>query len=299
MLGLIVLAHRLPEQLAVLVGRLQDPRVRVYLHIDKRSSLDPFLRALQGLPEEPVLLQRYASRWGGPEVVDATLGGLRRAASDGCDYVMLLSGQDFPVWPTERLLDFVSDTGTRSYVAHFPLPDPRWRQGGRIRTECYTYTVRGRRETCIPRGMQIPMSRRGRVLNEFLRVRSAFKPRRRFPDCALPFGGSQWWNLSRVAVEHILSFVETHPGYRMYHEHTLLPDEIFFQSILLGTDFACEHEVVNDSLRFMIWEEDASHPRTLTCDDLPAIVASGKPVARKFDTGVDRVVLDDLGLDAD
>jgi hypothetical protein len=259
-----------------------------YLHVDARSELATFEAALDAVgAAEVVLLPRFASRWGGIEVVDATLAGMARALDDGCDHVVLLSGQDFPLRPVADIHAFYAEAPARCHLAYFPLPDSRWRYDGRLRTDFYTFTVRGRRETCIPRGERAEWSFRGRVLNALLRARTAFLPERRFPGCARPFGGSQWWNLSREAVAYTLEFVRAHPGYRAYHEHTLLPDEIFFQSILLGTDFAQEHEIVNDPLRFLDFPADADHPRTLDASDLPAMRASGKPFARKIDARAD------------
>jgi hypothetical protein len=139
------------------------------------------------------------------------------------------------------------------------------------------------------------MSWKGRLLNGLLGIRSLVRPRRTFPPYVRPFGGSQWWNLSRHAARYVLDFHEAHPDYRTYHEHTLLPDEIFFQSILLGTGF--DGEVVNDPLRYMVWEENVSHPRTLTVEDLPALKAASQPFARKFDEAVDADVIAELEED--
>jgi hypothetical protein len=69
---------------------------------------------------------------------------------------------------------------------------------------------------------------------------------------------------------------------------------LFFHSILLGTDFASRHEIVNDALRFTLWAPGESHPRVLNQADLPAMAASGKLFARKFDTTVDQPVLSRL-----
>lgn len=197
--------------------------------------------------------------------------------------------------PARDILAFAEAAGTRSYLQHFPLPDPRWRLEGRDRTDFYTYTVLGRRETCIPRGEETSfLSWKGRLLNQALRARSVFKGPRSFPPYARAFGGSQWWNLSRPAADYVLSFLDAHPDYRRYHEHTLAPDELFFQSILLGTGFADEHEVVDDCLRFMRWPADVSHPRALTADDLPALRASEKLFCRKLDPTGDRRLVDSL-----
>lgn len=292
-LAFVVLAHDRPELLARLLAALRHPSTRAYLHLDRRVPLDPFARALEAAETgEVAMLPRHATSWASPELVAAALEGLRRGVADGCDYFLLLSGRDFPLRPVEEILAFAEGAGSRSYLEHFPLPDPRWRLGGRDRTDFYTYTVRGRRETCVPRGEDTSyLNRRGRLLNRLLRLRGLGKPARRFPAYARAHGGSQWWNLSRVAVEHVLAFLDEHPDYRRYHEHTLAPDEIFFQSILVGTDFAERAEVVDDSLRFMRWHPEESHPRVLDSGDLPAMLASGALFARKFDPAIDEAVL--------
>jgi hypothetical protein len=287
------LAHRLPKQLACLLSALRSRHVHVYLHIDRREPSAPFTRALaEAKLDDAVLLPRRSTRWGGPAMVDASLDGLARGLAEGCDYFTLISGQDFPLHPIEQILDFAANAGSRSYIESFSLPTADWRFGGRDRTDFYTYDFLGRRETCIPRGEDVSFFNwKGRMLNQALRLRTAFMPPRHFPSYVRPFGGSQWWNLSRVAAEYVLRFVHEHPDYRAYHDHTLAPDELFFQSILLGTEFAARYEVVNDSLRFMVWLEGADHPRTLTSDDLPAMLESEKLFARKLDAAADGTVL--------
>jgi hypothetical protein len=293
MLAFIILAHRLPNQLASLLSVLRSPHAQVYLHIDRRAPVAPFNRALGQAPfDDPVCLARRSTRWGGPGMVDASLDGLARGLADGCEYFMLISGQDFPLRPIEEIVEFAATAGPRSYLESFALPTTRWRFGGHDRTDFYTYDLLGRRETCIPRGEDVSFFNwRGRMLNQALRLRTALMPPRRFPAYARPFGGSQWWNLSRTAAEHVLRFLDEHPDYRAYHEYTLAPDELFFQSILLGNEFAGRDQLANDSLRFMVFPEGASHPRTLTVDDLPAIGASDELFARKFDATVDETVL--------
>ena len=310
-LGVVVLAYRNPEQVALLVSALRHPDVRVYLHVDARSPWPPFRQALERSGDGRVhTLARRATPWGGPAIVDASVDGLAAAVADDCDYVLQISGQDLPLWYTDRLVAFFRDNLHKSFMQHVPLPTDRWRLGGRLRTECYSYQVRGRRETHVPRSMEVPMSWKGRILNAFLGLRSLLRPPRTFPDCAAPHGGSSGWNLSRPAVEHVLAFLEAHPEYRRYHEDSLLPDEIFFQSIVAGTWFARDHEIVDDALRFQIWRADASHggtrtlsglpaageargahPRTLTLDDLPALGEAQEPFARKFDMEADPQVV--------
>ena len=299
-LGCVVLAHALPGQLASLLSILQHPQVRLYLHIDRRKPIAPFRRALEEAGVDNLsLLPRRASPWGSIDVVDAELDGLAASVNDGCDYMVVLSGQDFPVQPVDRILAFLQDQGSRSYMRY-------WRPGeagalgmtdwnGRFRTELYAYRVLGRTVACLPRGEDISfLNFRGRVLNQLLRFRTALKSRRRHPAYVSPFVGTTWWNLSRLAAEYVLDFVEEHPDFRRYHTHTWTPDEMFFQSILLGSGFADRHEVVRDDLRFVDWSEAAAHPRVLTIEDVPEMLQSGKLFARKFDESVDAQVLTEL-----
>jgi hypothetical protein len=292
-LAIVILAHDRPDQLALLLSALRHPQARVYLHLDRRAELAPFAKALEDADlGEIALLPRHATRWGSAALVDAALEGLVHGVRDDCDHFTLISGRDFPLRPVAEIVAFFDQAGSRSYLEAFPLPTPRWRFEGRDRTDFYTYTVLGRRETCVPRGEDTSfLNLKGRILNEALRARTAFRPNRHFPSYARPFGGSQWWNLSRAAADHVLAFIDEHPGYRRYHEHTLAPDELFFQSVLLGTGFAAENEVVDDALRFMRWPANESHPRVLTIDDLPAILESKSLFGRKFDTARDDTVL--------
>jgi core-2/I-Branching enzyme len=300
-LACIVLAHHRPKQLATLLAALRHPSVEVYLHVDRRASLIPFTRAFEEAGIGDVaLLPRYRSRWASLGIIDATLAGLSAGVAGGCDYFVLLSGQDFPLKPVEEIVTFFEDAGSTSYMSYFPVADspvgpPGESWHGRHRTEFYTYTVRGRRELCIPWGEKTSqLSLKGRVLNELLRVRSAVEPPRRHPAYAQPFLGAQWWNLSRVAAEYILRFVTEHPDFRRYHRHTMSPDDMFFQTILVGTEFASDHQVVNAGLRFLDWNTPNGRPATLTIDHLPDLLASDKLFARKFDATVDPRVIEVL-----
>jgi hypothetical protein len=292
----LILAHQRPHQLARLLHVLDHPRLRLYLHIDRRARMSDFQRTLDMADAPaPALLERRRTRWGGAEVVDVVLEGLERGLAEGCDYFLLVSGQDFPLQSPESLIGLLAEAPDRTYMAHWGLPTERWRFGGRDRLEFYAHNILGRRETCIPTGEDVGrLSRRGRALNGALRLLDARKPPRAFPGYLRPYGGWSWWNMSGAAARYVVEFVRDHPGYRRYHEFTLSADEIFFHSILCGTSFAQTHEVLNDSLRFTIWSPGSSHPDVLTSDKLPQLLGSEMLFARKFDEELDAAVLDQL-----
>lgn len=283
--AITVLAHRDPDQLATLLGALRHPRVRIYLHVDSRADSASFRSQLPGEGIANVTwLKSRRTRWGGIEIVDAQLDALARAVADNCDYFMVISGQDFPLRPVGELVDFISENRDRTFIDHTPLPSDRYPLGGQERTDFYSYTVLGRRETHFPPGVLAePLSTRGKLLNAALGICSAPRAKRRFPPYLKPFGGEMWVNLSRDAADFVLDFTAQHPDYRRYHKHTLLADELFFPSILAGSHYASEHDLVNDDLRYILWPEPrGNHPRTLTLADAPAMLESNDLFARKI-----------------
>lgn len=284
--GVTVLAHREPEQLARLLAVLRHPRLRIYLHIDSKAGLAPFRAALaEAAVGDVEWLKRRRTRWGGVELVDVTLDAMAHAMRDGCECFTLISGLDFPLQPAASIVAFFADNRGRTFLDHTPLPSDRYPLGGRERTDFYTYTILGRRETCLPRGEPTDqLSARGQLLNATLRLRSALRPARQFPSYLKPFGGELWVNLNHDATTFTLDFVAAHPDYYRYHRYTLIPDELFVQSILAGSSFSQSHELVNDDLRYISWPEpraSQSHPRNLTVGDLPTMLESNDIFARK------------------
>jgi hypothetical protein len=278
-LGIVVLAYHRPDQLAILLETLRHPQVSLYLHLDSGVDLAPFRAALPDA--DLVWLPRHRSGWATVGIVDAELEGIRSAVAEDCSYVLVISGEDFPLRPIAEIVQFAEENQQRSFVQTYALPYAAWPLDGRARTDFYTCTIAGRRYTCFPRGEDTSsMSATRKALNWALRLRFMLKPPRRFPAYLRPVGGQQWLNLSRAAAEHVLAFVDRHPDYHGYHVHTACPDEMFIQSILLGTDFADRHEVVGDDLRFLLWV-GGDHPKTLRLDDLPAIDESPDLFARK------------------
>lgn len=281
-LGIVLLAYNRPEQLAMLLGALRHPRVAVYLHIDSGVSIEPFRRAVaDAATGEVAWVRRHRSSWGSLAIVDAELDGIARAVADGCSYVLLISGEDFPLRPIAEIVEFAHDNRARSFVETFALPYAGWPSSGRQRTDFYTCRLLGDLYTCIPRGEDTSgMTRARRALNWALRARFMFRPPRSFPSYLRPYGGQQWLNLSAAAARHVLEFVHRHPDYRRYHEYTACPDELFVQSILCGSSFAQSNEIVNDDLRFLMWT-GGDHPKTLTLEDLPRMLESSDLFARK------------------
>jgi hypothetical protein len=81
------------------------------------------------------------------------------------------------------------------------------------------------------------------------------------------------------------------PALVRFFKYVDVPDEIFFQTVLLNSPY--RDIIVNDNLRHIDWKDPtAGSPAVLTRSDFPALAESPKLFARKFDVRVDAGILD-------
>jgi hypothetical protein len=173
-LGWIVLAHDQPAQVARLLSRLAAGGDTVFLHIDARSDAGPFVAATRDIPGVR-LLPRFESRWGGYGLVAAALAGIEAALTVEADYLLLVSGQDYPVKPVDDFRSFLAANVGTVFMKSYEIPNPQWHVagGGLSRFDRRHYRLLGRTVTLPNRW-------------------TPFVPARELPFGLTPFSGSQW-----------------------------------------------------------------------------------------------------------
>ena len=65
-----------------------------------------------------------------------------------------------------------------------------------------------------------------------------FMPKKRFPLGMTPWGGSQWWTMTHDCVSYVLDFVGANESFVRFYRTAYAPDEGFFQTIIMNSDFA-------------------------------------------------------------
>jgi hypothetical protein len=104
------------------------------------------------------------------------------------------------------------------------------------------------------------------------------------------YKGHFWMALSRKAVDRVLTVLHERPEVERYYSTTLHPDESLVHTILLNDP---ELRALDEQVCFTIWRGgNSAHPNVIRLDDVDAVLASGAPFARKFDSGVDEAALD-------
>lgn len=305
----IILAHKNPQQLLRLVDRLTTPNCNFYIHIDKGVNIAPFTKALS--KNINIFFSTDSHReygtWGDLGIVKATIAILSQIVKDNrSGYCVLLSGQDYPLQNNDFIIDFFGTNYGTNFMDIFPLPYKiGWGiDGGLNRLVQYKINISTKRMDFIQlpslfdksfyKKQTIGKLKRLIKSKQFSGLSKLFL-KRRLPKNIKPYGGSQWWALPIETVKEILNFINSKPKYLSYHEDTLLPDEIFFHSILMFIKEKNENVMIKASITYVNWErKKSSLPVTFTKDDMSELKmkSENKLFARKFDNDLDSDILD-------
>lgn len=281
----LIMGHRDPDQILRLIHTLRDSGAFFVIHIDRRAADGVFapLKEYAVTHPEVILAPRIRCYWGSFGIAQAMIECVKAAVQTGLhfDYAILLSAQDYPIKSTAQIEEFLTKNNGSEFIESFPLAQPnRWtNQSGYYqamsRVRYWTFYVRSR--------------------TYHLAIV------RKFPFGWEPYGGSQWWGLSRACILYLDQFLRKNRGFVRYFKHVFIPDESLFQSILSNSPFA--GRIINNDLRYIDWERpNPKYPRTLEPDDFEFLRTSSKLFARKFDPDrskelVTRVDKELLGLE--
>jgi hypothetical protein len=130
----------------------------------------------------------------------------------------------------------------------------------------------------------------------YVRVFRIPRIRRKLPLDLKPYGGSGYFCLPREVVKYVVDFVEKNPSVRSFFRRAFIPDEMFFQTILMNSHYSSR--ISNDNKRYIKWKRSVGgHPEILTKSDFDNIKTSGKLFARKFDPSIDSEILNLIDQD--
>ncbi|WP_035992822.1 beta-1,6-N-acetylglucosaminyltransferase [Leptolyngbya sp. KIOST-1] len=296
----LIASHTNPTQVARLAKSLlhssSDARVLVH-HDGSRPALTTGTFADD--PRVMIYPIPLSVKWGDWSVVELELRCLAWLQEKAVefDWLVLLSGQDYPLQPLAKLEQCLSQTTYDGFIEHFPAespPETQWNWDHRLSLERYWFRYYTAPPRCkwLFRKLYRPIN-----WNPWLRLKGGrfgakIALRRRttpFSSSFRCYAGSQWHTLNRRCVEYIHRTVQTRPDLVEHYRHTMVPDESFFQTILVNNP---DLNLCNDNLRYIAWRPP--YPAILQRDDFDALIHSGKFFARKFDTTVDAAILDRL-----
>jgi len=292
-LAFLILAHRLPSQVARLFDALHHEEDTFILHFDRRAprSLHELGRRLARTHANVRLLPARRIVWGGPVMGEVQVEAMAAAlaADRRWTHFLNLTGQDFPLKSRDEMLARFNAAPEKSYLSWFdPLDSGGLWRNARERLTRYHLAWPWLRQLLSVPGLG---RRMGRVLG--WKNQTPWIPgfTRRWPDFFRYYGGANHVALSREAARYLVEDPRAR-RIRRWLRAAGHPDEILFQSALLNSPLAST--LVNETLREIDFPRHSPHPRTFTSGDLPRLLESPALLARKFDARTDAGVLDRL-----
>lgn len=269
----LILAHKGPSQLRDLVNTLQDGDNYFFIHVDRKSEMSPFLKENFVLPERVCFCEnRIKVEWGAFSQIEATMElihALQEKKTD-YDYVHLLSGQDFPLQANKKIKQFFQSHKGQNFMDFFSLPYRNWSGNGGMDRISYIWMIN---ELGLERAYELVERQKQKGVS------------RTFPEGISPYGGSQWWSLTKECIDYVARTCIPENILYEFYRYTYVPDEMLFQTLLLNSEF--KSSIVNNNLRYINWEKGPEYPRIFRIEDEEQLKSSGKIYARKFDDGVD------------
>ena len=284
-LAYLILAHKSPGQLQRLICRLSNSNADVFIHIDQKAEDKTVFFNISSLYKNVFFIKQPVDvKWGGFSMIKATLNSLAEIVEYGVyDYVNLLSGLDYPIKSNKEITKFFAENNGREFIYYRENPSPDLPLGGSDRF-----------------GYYYDYDNTVAYKNEYELEMKARNIKRSFIHGMRPYHGSQWWSLTGRCIDYLLNTVVSNKELINYYRYTKFPDEQFFQTIIMNSEFA--RNVVNNNLRYIEWSNinwstvdwttSQAHPRTLMLRDFYKLKFSGKLFARKFDENTDTAIMD-------
>lgn len=291
----LITAYRELQHLGRLHDALteQDPGSIVHVQFDLGS---PLASQARRLPYR-VAFTRAPIRWGDGTYSRALVDSLHQLSSDPWDWVVFLSGQDYPVRPLEILHRELESGAHRAYApivgrSHSPdrAPEPL------IERYMYRYRWFGARAPLFVRAAARELAGPVQALSGG-RVRVQPRPRQGGPGVGMRrratifsearpcWMGPDYVVMERSMASSVLDLLDDEPGILQYYDDTFVPSESLFTSAVRWIDQA---SVANRNFHFMRFGGRAN-PRRIEIDDLPELWDLGPIFARKFDDDSDWV----------
>lgn len=230
--------------------------------------------------------------WNDWSLVEATVEGIKNlfSRSDKPTWFTLLSGTDYPIKPSKRIINVFQENEFDAHISSKKLAKAELVNGHdrAMYLRYYAMTFK------YPSIVHLVQSVRKREwVTDNIRVKNP-----RYTRYFIPFNddfvchmGWQWFSANQKAVDCILEYHKNNPKIANYYKRVDFPDESYFHTILNNAKGLKIH---NNCWRYMDWTGQTAHPKTLTMEDLSGLLESDDHFARKFDLNKHPGILDRL-----
>ncbi|WP_447643053.1 MULTISPECIES: beta-1,6-N-acetylglucosaminyltransferase [Chitinophagaceae] len=298
----IIIAHKLPQQLARLIEKLQDTNTFFYIHIDLKSSIEEFASIID-MPNVHLIPQREDCIWGDFSIVQAIfnlLGAVAKEHPSGNGHCIFLSGQDYPVKNKKSILDYLKLHSDTNFIELRDI-NTVWKKEELLkRFDSYRINLSSTKGDYVflrrPGLLAIRLLCNGKIkLPLFL---SLFRKRKSPMELR---GGSNWWTLTLDTTRLVNTYIAAHyETLYDYFKYMNCADELVISSIVHNLMKEHANIKVGERITFDDWRRIGRYlPITFNYkEDYDNLIhlPENKLFARKFDMEYNQEILDKLDL---
>jgi len=278
-ISFLILAHKNSIQINRLVLRLLEFDSEIFIHIDKKNY--SIKNQIERNERIHILSENrsFSIEWGTLSMIDATLELITEtilySKNNNCvfDYVYLLSGQDYIINLPSNINALLEENINQNYMEVISQSDLRYCRYKKLYEMNYPIWIT-KNKVWIKIIKRIYML----VTGGFNYTYSCF--RKKIPNDLILYFGSQWWCLNFDTIKYVCDYVEKNPQYYNFFKGSIIPDECFFQTIVMNSKYG---RYIKDSLTYVNWNGGRRSPGIIQLEDYKEIDKSKYAFARKFD----------------
>lgn len=310
----LILSHKRPAQLVRLLNKLRSqlPDSPIVVHHDVHGEEFPGA-LIESIDNVHLLTSGKRVIWGDHSLAEVYCWSLAWMFERlEFDWVVLLSGQDYPIKPLDGLADDLAMNNADAVFQAVPIsqmPTVFSRMNMRQRYYFQYRPAAAGGQGILPgwlrgflhrhmRGPIVALNLMQPLFNIYRRpdgmpYRFGWRARHLPYDANWPcWKGSSWFALSRKALEYALNYMTDHTEYVSYCSRTMHSDESMVATIVCNSP---NLRVANRDVTYTRWTRARSgHPDIFQAADLHELIGVPQYFARKFDIDRDSRILDEL-----
>lgn len=282
-IAFLISAHTDAKQLHRLVDALPDGSQK-YIHIDAKSNIQQFEQELATAQGVHFLKHRVNVVWGSFNEVEYQMELIREALSCTPDYLITISGMDYPVWSKQRITDYLSSLNHRNILMGIRMmPDDR---ATRLYQEFRFMNTRPWKNGGAGSKLRV-------AIRKIIAVMGIKKPL--YVACDGKrydmYKGAAWWAITPEVATEVLKQWDNNKVLKRYFSTSFCPAETFVQTVAFNSEYKDKCMLVEGkyttlaALTPMTFIDYNPTIKLLDETDYDRIVESGKMFCRKIVSG--------------
>jgi Core-2/I-Branching enzyme len=219
-IGVLVLGAHSPEVLELLLRVWRQPRF--FIHIDAKADISRSMY-IANFPNAEIIADRYPVFWGGWNMVRAELALMRRALAAGCDRLLLISDDSFPLRRYGAIAEAMAGNELHLGLWEMPESDP-----AHVRYRQFFYF------DSVATGYRSHDIYQRFITDTDIEAMTSLSSLKRRGKAVLPmlYKGPQWWCLTGEAAAYVLDVHAREEHLRESFRFSLIPDEHFIHTVI-------------------------------------------------------------------